>query len=159
MVKTTNTQLDTNKSYKYGCNNDGYEKFSYRCDLCGCKCHNKKQLDKHFDLCADRLVNALQFMLRDDTTHLTPLYFEQSQFDVNPMKLINKIHKKLIQPYLKKPELIHTSEPISYKKSEDLIPLNMPVNNTHTQPISPNKPNKPIKKKQVKQDIVKPIIV
>lgn len=121
MVKITNMKLDMDKSYKYGCNNDNYEKYSYRCGCCGCKCHKKSQLDTHFELCKERLVNSLEFLLRDDTTHLNKQYFIDN-FDINPLTLINKINDKFNEP--QKPQLIHTSESISYKKSENLIPLN-----------------------------------
>ena len=158
MVKTTNTQLDNDKHYKYGCNNDGYGNYAYRSEINGVKCHNSKRMNDQFDIQAEKLVSQLEFFLRDDVKHFTQHYFEQSAFRINPLKLINKIHMKLVEPHLKKNKLVHTSESVSYKKSEDLIPLNKPVITTHTAPVSPTKPTKPIKKKQVKQEIVEPVV-
>ena len=158
MVKTTNAQLDNDKSYKYGCNNDGYGNYSYRSEINGVKCHNSKRMNDQFDIQAEKLVAQLEFLVRDDAKHFTPHYFEQSAFRINPLKLINKIHMKLVAPHLKKKELVHTSESISYKKSEDLIPLNDPVINvTHIQPSCPVKPNKPMKKSRKVNKTIEPI--
>lgn len=160
MVKTTNAQLDNDKSYKYGCNNDGYGNYSYRSEINGVKCHNSKRMNDQFDIQAEKLVSQLEFLLRDDAKHFTPKYFEQSAFRVNPLKLLNKIHMKLVAPYLKEKKLVHTSESVSYKKSEELTPLNNPIiSESHIQPSCPVKPSKPIKKSRKIVEVVEAPII
>jgi len=142
--------------FKYGCSNDGFKSGAYRCRFCGCKQFKSEQMQNHEVTCKHKLIRQLQFMCRDDYILSASEFNTIKDYD-NIFYVMDTILKKnnFTKVNISKPELVHTSEPVSYKKSEDLIPLNMPISNTHTPPVSPTKPNKPIRKKQIKQDIVK----
>jgi hypothetical protein len=136
MPRATQYPPTTDNTLKYGCSNDGFMSGAYRCRFCGCKQYKAQQLAEHEYTCKLKLVKQLQFMLREDYAVETQAFNTANDDDniFNIMKSIlikNNLSKPKNNNICKvknsKPELVYTSTPINYKKSEDLIPLNKPV--------------------------------